>query len=97
MAHNDENGRYIDGYEHWMKHCRNDIGTDGVRITCARALEIATDVMLGKPVPFQDQVIAIGVLAAIRLQRGITGPDADALGYGDGLFATHQMDIWIYG
>lgn len=36
-------------------------------------------------------------LAELALQQGVFGGDAEALGFDDGMFATHQIDIWIRG
>lgn len=76
--------------------------SDGTeRINTAKALEIAMDVMTG-PRNFRwtdgDINQAVAVLAGVRAQSGVEGPDADFLvGPGQSITATQQIDIWVYG
>lgn len=65
----------------------------------ARALRIAMDVMEGNGMQWtaEEKKAALGMLSAIRAQAGVFGPDAEALGYEDGMHATKQIDIWVFG
>lgn len=67
----------------------------------ATALRIAMDLMIGETHSYTDVEIraARGMLSAIRAQHGVGGPDADVLEDkpGEGIYATRQIDIWIFG
>lgn len=100
----DENGRDA-RYQDWMDICGTDTNaSDGERVTSAKALEIAADMlhrMLGDDSANKweerDVRLALGAIAGIRAQAGVFSADSRALGFRDGISATHQLDIWIYG
>lgn len=98
----DENGQPTH-HEYWERlRGKSDKGLDGQRITCARALAIAHDMMhawladgdmedllMYRP----DIEIAASVLHMIRAQRGCEHMDSAVT---DG-YMTHLMDVIIYG
>lgn len=102
----DENG--ADAYqEDWDWALGTDgKASNGQRVTTALALRIAADVLRSldpiapsctHPWTTRDLKLARAAISGVRAQQGVTGPDADFLGQPDGLMATHQIDIWIYG
>lgn len=94
-------------YEDWTYLLGNDTLSTGERICSASALRIAHEFLsqqdsttvqrVSHEWDYHDLRLARAMIAGIRAQQGITGPDADALGQEDGLYATRQMDIWIFG
>lgn len=84
----DENGVDVQ-YQRWLQHCVDDMGSDGKRITCARALHIAVDV-IDDPDQSKwaqrDIDIAMGVITMIRCQSGFEHEHL-----------TVDMDVAIYG
>jgi len=97
---NDENGHDA-RYEDWLASCRienqHGIASDGQRVTSAKALQIAADVLHcyispeGTTWTADDIRLALGAIAGIRAQQGDwpEEPNCDYL--------THYMDICIYG
>lgn len=63
------------------------------------ALRIAMDVMEGNGLQWteDEKKAALGMLAGVRAQAGVFGPDAEVLGFRDGMHATKQIDIWVFG
>jgi hypothetical protein len=94
-------------YEDWNHSLHEvDIASNGQRVTTALGLRIAADVLRSfdghLPMPYawtaKDLKLARAAIAGVRAQGGVTGPDAECLRGPDGmLFATEQVDIWIYG
>lgn len=105
----DENGQ--DAYwDDWLWGCKienqDGIASNGQRVTTALALQIAADILRDHDpsVPAmphrwddRDLKLARAAIAGIRAQHGIMGSDAEFLGEPDGIAATHQIDIWVYG
>lgn len=100
----DENGVEVP-MEYWdYMLTLNQTASNGERVTTALALRIASDVMAHKMQLIErlnwnprDIHLAMGVISAIRAQQGVMGPDAEALDEPDGIPATRQIDIWVFG
>lgn len=103
----DENGVNA-RYQDWCDICgTNDTASDGSRVCAAKALEIAADILhfFNDPIgkgrsnnwTQRDIKLALGAIAGIRAQAGIHGPDSRYLHRPEGLMATEQIDIWVYG
>lgn len=99
---NDENG-YDARYQDWLWACRKEnqagICSDGDRVTSAKALQIAADVLhyhltgANHNWTGRDIQLALGAIAGIRSQQGCEDYDPAIR---DG-YLTHLMDIVIYG
>lgn len=101
--HSDENGMEVD-YSLWTSVCSTDmLDSCGERVTIARALEIATDMLIyhmrNMPVlegvdpawTPHDVKLALANITALRLQRGENfDPAADG-------WLTSHCDVCIYG
>lgn len=94
----DENGNGFDNPE-WSLLVADHELSNGERCLSANALQIAMDVMRGTPHSWteRDIALAVGMIGAIRGQQGVFSPDAEVLGFEDGMNATHQIDIWVCG
>lgn len=89
-----------DAYEgDWNSTCgRDDTSSDGDRVTSAKALQIAADVLRSQLYAGthkwtgDDIVLALGAIAGIRAQRGCEELMDEGRAY-----LTEVMDIVIYG